>query len=106
MSAMGKFVKAVPGHMRLCSLIAGSGFCVVVVTVTVWVVWVEYSGVDRSVAGSGLSRYLLKVAVSVPLISAVIAWQVKAAWIGGVVALGCLATAITIFLTIRRFQDG
>jgi diguanylate cyclase (GGDEF)-like protein len=64
-----------------------------------------FDDADRMAAVSDLPTHPLKVAVSVPFVSVIAAWQLEAAWIGGVVALECLTTAITIFVTIRRFHD-
>jgi PAS domain-containing protein len=64
-----------------------------------------FDGAERLTAMSNLPRHDLRVAISVPITTVIAAWQVEATWTCGIVTLGCLTTALTIFFTIRRFDD-
>jgi diguanylate cyclase (GGDEF)-like protein len=57
------------------------------------------------IAVSDLSRHHLKIAVAEPLNMVLQSWQLESAWLAKVAALGCLATAIMVALTLRRAHD-
>ena len=64
-----------------------------------------FDGIERLTAVSSLPHHPLKLAVSEPFSGVLAVWRVEAIWTGGLVGLGCLAVAATIFLAVRRFQD-
>ena len=65
----------------------------------------KIASAKRLTAATELPRHPLKILVSEPFDAAIDGWQIAAGWIGGIAGLGCLATAITLILAVRRFHD-
>ena len=61
--------------------------------------------VEHLAAVQRLPFHPLMIAVSEPLDEILASWRVRTVWIGGITALGCLATLITMILAVRRFDD-